>query len=288
MLSSLTLDDANGNAVILHETTKRSVRSVLGLVGIGALRESRRDRPTAHGGIDETLWESGRLVVIEGAVMSSEGIEDAFAEFRAVTKPMIETLDTGPALLKWTEGEAGNQLQRYVKLAAEVEPVLAEGAAYIEYQAQFFAEDPRSYTQTETTVEGAALSDAPGGLVFPLKFPFTFTSSDGGTAPCSNVGNRPTPPTFRVYGECSNPQIVLVETDERIVLQGEVGADDYLEVNAQTRQVRLNGTTPRNNFVDPSSTDWFELPRGSSTVRLIAETFDSDARVDVIYRSAFA
>lgn len=469
MLSSVTLDDKDGTPVTLHsETGKRVLANATGLAGIGAPRESRRDRPTAHGGIDDSKWESGRLIVLDGEVFSTAGIADAFTEFRQVTKPMLQTLDHGPALLRWTEGTSGLALQRKVKLASDVDPPLSDGAAALSYQCQLFAEDPRAYSQTLTTATGAALSAATGGLTFTggdplanivrnpsfevnaaggwsvdgtatltrtfglalngsyhgkaefpasttsgirlsvtrevragetyilalyarrsagsgslnvqfvtagetqtqsftpldgayernsftwtptvdasaldvvirpstatastvlfesvslmkgstlrtyfdgdtagyswlgaahesasventvkggLIFPFKFTPSGGGSAICTNAGNRPTPPVFRIHGMATNPQITLEGTSERIVLNGTVQAGDFLDVDVAKRNVVLNGQAARNNFVDSAKTTWPDLPVGTSTVRLIAETFNETARCDVSFRGAYA
>src|SRR4051794_7272304 len=107
MLSAVTLDDASGNPVTLHETTKRGLRSASGLVGVGSPRDSKRVRPTAHGGLSETRWEDGKTIVLEGEVFSQVSVADAMAEFRLITAPILQTLDVGPALLKWQEGIAG-------------------------------------------------------------------------------------------------------------------------------------------------------------------------------------
>ena len=182
MLSALSLNDRNGAAVTLHaETGKRAISTASGLFGIESPRESRRPRPTGHGAIDETRWGDGRLIVVEGEVMSNVSVEDADTELHAVFKPMVETLDYGAALLKWRVGNTGLQLQRLVKLASDVDPPVQLGAIFA-YQAQFFAEDPRAYSQTLQTVASTPLSTASGGLVFPMTFPLKFTPSGGGTA----------------------------------------------------------------------------------------------------------
>jgi hypothetical protein len=107
VLSSVTLDDGTGTPVALHTDTPTSQAVLVtaqGLVGIGPLRSSKRVRPSAHGGIDETRFEEGRGPALVGEVMSQVNIEDCLAVFRDLTRPMLETLDNGPALLKWTEG----------------------------------------------------------------------------------------------------------------------------------------------------------------------------------------
>lgn len=289
MLSALTLDDQAGTPVVLHETTKRVATNVSGLIGVAPLRDSRRVRPQAHGGIDETRYEDGRIIAIEGEVMSTVSIEDAYTEFRTITAPMMATLDGNATALKWTEGAAGLQLQRIVRLAGEIDPPLEGGAAMLRYQAQFYAEDPRAYTQTLTTVTGAALSQAGGGLVFPMRFPFTFAVSGGGTVSFTNAGNRPTPPVFRIYGRAVNPQIVFPAAGVRIVLNGTVEAGTYLELDVAKRTIKIGGTSSRLNFMDAANSTWFELPaNANSTLQLVAADSDGGARLDVLARSAYS
>lgn len=285
---SITLDDSEGNPVTLHETTKRCLALVTGLLGIGPLRDSRRVRPQAHGGIDETRWEDGRLINMEGEVFSPGDMADAYAEFRALAGVFLQTLDVAPALLKWTEAGSGLSLQRLVKLAGEVDPPIEEGAALLKYQAQFFAEDPRAYSQTLTTESSDALSEAAGGIIAPFTAPLLASQSSGGTVTLNNDGNRPTPPTFRVYGRCVDPAIVHVGSGTRIVLAGTVPAGSYLELDTQNRTVKMDGTTSQLGFLDSANSTWREASAGSTQWRLIASDFDEDCRLDVLARSAYA
>jgi hypothetical protein len=39
------------------------------------------------------------------------------------------------------------------------------------------------------------------------------------------------------------------------------------------------------NFLDAANTTWFELPKGTSTVQMLAGSFDTSARVSVLYRA---
>lgn len=291
MLSSVTLDDSSGNAVTLHQDTptgKRWLTSALGLRGITALRQTHRVRPQAHGAINETRFEDGRSIVLVGEIMSTVSIEDAFAEFAAVAKPMMQTLDVGPALLKWTEGATGNQLQRLVKLDGDLDPPFQEGQAVLSYQAQFFAEDPRAYSQTQQSVTSSPLAAQGGGHTFPTTYPRTYASSGGGTVSFTNTGNRPTPPVFQIQGMCVNPQIVLLGSGLRLVFNGTINTGEYLEVDAAKRTVKLGGQTNRLNFYDSANSTWFDLPAGTSNLQLIAASFDSNAQLTVIGRSAWS
>lgn len=287
MYSAITLNNAAGTPVAFHQDDgKRRIFRAVGLSGIQTPRQLVRPRPTAHGAINGTRWTDGRLIILDGRIQGALNTADAFAEFRTLTTPMLETLDVGAALLKWTE-RGGLSLQATVKLFGAVEPPAEVGPNVLVYQAQFLAEDPRAYSQTLSTSTGGTLSTSPGGLKFPETMPVTFASSSGGTVATNNTGNRPTPPVFRIYGRATNAQILLVGTTKRIALTGTINAGDYLEIDVQHRTITINGTSPALHYLDAATTTWFELPVGTSTMQLLASDFDTVARCDVLYRSAF-
>jgi hypothetical protein len=288
MITALSLNDYTGAAVNLMPNDKVLVTDVDGLFGIESPREVKRPRPTGSGAINDTRYGDGRLVSVAWDVAGTDQ-GDTATQFRTLTAPMVQTWDYGAALFKWTEATSGLTLQRLVKLDSDVTPHIAAGDdKRLVFQAQFFAEDPRAYSQTLTTVTGATLSAASGGLVFAAPFNWKFTPSGGGTAACTNAGNRKTPPVIRIYGYAVNPQVLNVTTGDRISVTGTIAAGDYLELDVYNRTAKLNGTTLRNNLIDSANTVWWELPAGASNVRLLAGTFDGVARADVLFRSAFA
>jgi len=461
VLSNLTLNDASGNPVTLHEQVgsgsqaAREVVTAQGLWGIPTPRSTVRKRPTGHGEINETRWSDGSKIAVTGQIASQVSIDAVWADFYTVTAPMVQTLDVGPALLKWTNGVSGAHLQKAVVLDGEVDPVAQEGAALIDYQASFHAPDPRAYSQTLDTVTSPGLATAAGGIVFTgpptlinpgfetgdttgwlspgkaptifaaqtgwansgtysarltgtngsglanwvqavsspisvmpgrrysawahlnvlsvssqvnvgifwydangtfiegvsgnttttgirtvggsdkqapalaatarvavnigtdggsadlyiddaaivsedaggMTFPIVFNQSSGGVATCTNVGNRPTPCIFRIYGYCQAPQLILLGSGNRISLaNGTIAAGDFCDVivggpdapNLVTKSVLYNGTDNRLNFLDSPNTTWFELPKGSSSVQLIASAFDGNAKLSVMSRAAYA
>lgn len=294
MLSSVTLDDSTGSAVTFHADTttgKRWLTSALGLRGIANIRQSKRVRPQAHGGINESKYEDGRTITLVGEIMSTVSIEDALSEFATVAAPMMATLDVGPALMKWTEGASGNQLQRLVKLDGDFEPIFQEGIAALTYQAQFFAEDPRAYSQTLSQVSSSFLVAAVGGLIWPVPFNWAFNPGAAGLVTVTQAGNRPTPPIFRIHGAVTNPAIVRASNQRRISLIGSVATGDYVDVDIAKRTMKLNGSTNLVGFLDSANTDWrMEIPAAptSETYNLTAQANDSNAYLDIFYRSAYA
>lgn len=290
MVTSVTLNNSSGSPVILHETPvgNRRLTRATGLATISTPRAVVRPRPTAHGAIDETHWTGERLIVLEGFVLGADQAA-AISELRTVQAAILQTLDSGAALLKWTEaGSAGLSLQSTVKLASDVDVEFVPGPDLLRYQVQLRAEDPRAYSQLLTTGTGSALAPTGGGMTFNRTFNITFTTGGvAGNVAVNNTGNRTTPPTFRMYGAWTNAQIMLAGTTKRIVLNGTVSAGDYLEVDVFNRTVKLNGSSNALYYLDAANTTWFDLPIGTSTIQTLAFAFDTTARCDVLYRSAY-
>lgn len=288
LLQALTIEDAAGVQVPFMAPPTRKIRGAEGFLGVSAVRQSSRDRPNAHGAINESRWTGPGLYVIDGLIVGTDPA-DCASEFRDLSGVLLQTLDDGPAVMRWTEaGTGGLQLQATVSLFGSLQPPVQLGAALVAYQAQMFAEDPRAYSQTLQTVDSTALSASGGGMVFPEVLPITFGQSGGGTSTVVNGGNRPTPPVFRIYGNAVNPSIVNLTTGRRIVLNGTVNAGDFLELDVLERTITLNGTTNRANFLDAANTEWFELGRGTTNLQLIAGAFDGSALLRTYFRDAYA
>lgn len=156
---------------MLHDTSsasaKRACTNAVGLVGgvVSAPRTNKSTRPNAHGAINNTKYTDGTGVTLTLEVTGTS-IEDAFAQFEAISAVCVQTLDYGPALLKWTEGTTGRQLQRLVKLDGPIDPPIQNDAAMLTFQVQFFAEDPRAYSQAATTVTSSAVTSLVGNATF--------------------------------------------------------------------------------------------------------------------------
>lgn len=277
MISSLTINDQSGTAVTLHETSQRAVVSANGLLGISAPRRSTRDRPTGHGSVDESRYTGEKLIEVVGDVWGATQ-ELAYAEFRLVSDPMLATLDGAASLLKWTEGAAGLQLQRLVKLAGPVEPALTEAATVLRYQAIFAAQDPRAYSQTLQTFTGAVVGS--GGVCSP-----------------NNAGYRPTPALLRIFGPSSghitNAAVSINGVSFMFVTNGDIAAGTYLEVDTYARTATLvtiagGARQLRQDLVNSSTTTWQDLPKGTSTLTLTGTSTTTASRADVLLRAAYS
>lgn len=294
MLSALSIANAAGVDVPLLSANRR-VRAAPGLAGLPAARASVRPRPDRHGAINETSYLGEDVIAIE-MILRRASEAELWSEYDDLLEVLWEAIGND-RLLKWTREGSGLALQQTVRYHDAFDaPLRVEDAGVImPVLVTFLAEDPRAYAQALTTATGAALSAAAGGLVFPAKFNgasaggWKFTPSGGGIASFDNTGKVPTPVLVRVFGQCSTPQILLVDTGERIAFTGSIPDGGHLDVDLADRSLLLNGTISRRNLLDSEATDWPEgAPKGVSTWRLLAATFGVSARIDVIGRAARA
>jgi hypothetical protein len=285
VLSALAL-----NGVVLHETSTRQVSEITGLIGAPPVRRNVRVRPMAHGSIDSSRYFDEAVVSLVGSTNGLNGdIDQAISEFRLISTAFQATLET-PGLLTWTEGAAGLALQRTVKLAAETNAKLSEAAAELTYGYVVTCADPTAYSQTLQTIVGSPMSTLAGGATFPLRFPVTFAPGGSGTAVFTNVGNAETLPLLRLYGLAVNPAATLVG-GRQIQLNGTIAAGEYIEIDLLRKTLtRVNGSvrTSARGMLDSANSQWFGLPANvTTTVQLLAASFDGGAHIEIVGRSAY-
>lgn len=231
----------------------------------------------------DTLWLDSVMVVQSPVIVSTYFDGDSeYAYWTGTPHASTSTLDAS--------------LQRLVKLDSDVTPhVVAGDDKRLVFQAQFFAEDPRAYHARQQSVTSSTLSAATGGLVFNAKFPWKFTPSSGGAVTVTNRGNRKTPPIFRIYGLAVNPQVLIVgSTTSVITINGTIASGTYLEVDVLSRTATVKDAASntslgvQNNLIDSVNTFWFELSRGVSNLQMTSGSFDSNAKLTVLWRDAYA
>lgn len=284
-----TRADGTPRTTLLHDAVTpgamRQVANADGLYGWPSPRSATRQRTERHGSYDRSRWLGEKIVSLDGEMWDAS-IGAAFASFDTVLAAFYETLKT-PGLLRWRRAGGGLALQAAVKLAGDIAPPLAEGAALLKWQAQLRQADPRAYSQAATTIVGGDLSAAGGGGVFPIRFPIAFGPSGGGVAIVTNGGIADTPPIIRLYGPLTSPRALLVTTGEQVVLTGDIAAGDYLELDHQTATVRLNGNTLRMGLLDAANSTFFEVPPGVHTIRVLASNYGVGAHGEITTRDAY-
>lgn len=281
--------DGSTRTTILHDAVTpgamRQVANADGLYGWPSPRSATRPRTERHGSYDRSRWLPEKIVSLDGEVWDAS-IGAAFASFDTILTALYETLKA-PGTLRWRRAGAGLALQAAVKLAGDITPPLAEGAALLKWQAQLRQADPRAYAQTLQTIVGADLAAAGGGLLFPFRFPIAFTPSGGGSAVVTNGGIADTPPIIRLYGPLTSPRVLLVTTGEQVLLTGDIAAGDFVELDHQAATVRLNGNTLRMGLLDSANSTFFDVPPGAHTIRVLASVYAPGGHGEILLRDAY-
>lgn len=120
------------------------------------------------------------------------------------------------------------------------------------------------------------------GLGFDFGFGGTAVGADG--AFVNNLGNRPTPPTFTIFGPVNTPIIIDDTFGHTLQFNIILSASETLVVNALNRTVLLNGTTNRRNVLVDG--DWFFLNTGQTFLRYHAIS-GATSFMEVRFRSAW-
>lgn len=120
------------------------------------------------------------------------------------------------------------------------------------------------------------------GFGFSFGFGGTVVGSDG--AFVTNSGNRPTPPTFTIYGPVDTPIIIDDTYGHTLQFNIILGAGETLVVDSLNRTVKLNGTTNRRNVLIDG--DWFFLQPGQTFLRFHALS-GATSYMEVRFRSAW-
>lgn len=285
MLRYLDIDNGRGTVTRLHDTPTRALASVQGLVGLAAPRGSSRVRPSGHGRTHRQAFLTDRSITLDGEVWGSS-VEASYDELDVVTAALYDALGQD-CTLRWQRGTSGQELEQAVRLHGDVKVDLAGATRLLRYQAQLVAPDPRAYSQAVYTADSAPMGDTGGGFTYPSTYPASFTPGSSGQLAVDNAGSVPTPPVFTIHGEVVDPTIKLLPDGPSLVLNGTVARGSTLALDAEARTVTLNGAANRLSMLDFAASRWFDLPRGPSSVRLLAASADADAYLSVSYRHAY-
>lgn len=281
LLTSLSIEDANGADVPLILDPIRRVMGASGLVGVTA-REVLVQRAGRTGSTNLTRYRDAGQIVIKGALTGGT-TDDTWSQYDQVAGALSDSIDED-RILKWT---AGNEraLQQTVRLVS-IESLLEVGADIIPYQATLRAADPNIYGQELKTASATPLgSGSGGGLKFPIKFPFKFAQSRATIAAYTNAGTVPTPPVLELTGKLIDP-VIRLSPEVALVFSGTLAEGDVLTIDVDKRTVLLNGTENRRYMLVTKQSTWFGLPRGSGELTLEASVYSVGAYLSVSWRDA--
>jgi hypothetical protein len=111
------------------------------------------------------------------------------------------------------------------------------------------------------------------------------SNSNGEEQTFTNDGNEQTSPIFRIHGSADAVEITLLNTSEAFIIDYELDATDYIDVDIKNRTVLLNGTT----FILSSfSGSFFDFVPGENTISFVPTNPDGDTSLRTIFRDAYS
>lgn len=129
------------------------------------------------------------------------------------------------------------------------------------------------------------------GLAVPVVMPATFTNTAGASVrTVTNAGTTPLYWVARMYGPCTGPQLLNVDTGETLLFKPSLalGAGEYIEVDVRARSVFFLGdrSDSRLGQVDYTATTWWRFPADTTTtVRYFADSAALGAQCEIYTRT---
>jgi hypothetical protein len=270
--------------VLLGEGSPFAIVSISGLLDLPEVRTSDVARLHTHGLAPGVDLLGARVVTVtlevDGGGMASAALSAAVDDLAAATSAMEEA----PLYLQ-VPGVAGGGKRFLVARArrrsipVDLDFLYGLPVASVE----FHASDPRLFA-VETSTGLTGLPVAGPGVSWPLSWPLSWGDTTGGAIEAVNEGTFAVRPVLRIDGPVDDPEVLSLTTGASLGL-GSVGAGNYLLVDCATGSILLNGTNPR--YSATASPTTLELAPGSNTILFRAANYSADARLSMVWRSAW-
>jgi hypothetical protein len=233
----------------------------------------------ALGGID-ALEARTITITLELAAGSQADWYTVSGELRAATAHRSDEL---PLTFQLYDGAP--ELRVYCRPRRRNVPVdIRQAYANATVALQFFAPDPRIYSEAENTGQASAPS-LPEGFTFPRAYDYDF--GDGGSAEvinAFNAGDAPAPWTAVVYGPCEDPTIIGPGGSLRWEGTLTAGESVHFDAHPSRETVLVGGSSSQFGLLSDDS-DWWLLEPGSNNV--VLSSGDGQGTIDFRWRDTW-
>lgn len=144
---------------------------------------------------------------------------------------------------------------------------------------------------TDTYFESEEMADWVGGLTFPLSIPTSFAER-GKRRTLINDGDVSTAVEIIFYGQCENPTIENLTTDEFIKVNKLVSKDEKLIINTYfgNKSVEIENSqgvrTNAFNYIDLNS-KFFQLSSGENLIQYSADSGEDETKVLLKWKNRY-
>lgn len=260
------------------------IMKLTGLHDSPEVRTSDQTRARAHGMFAGTDLLGGRSLMAEIEVVAPHPAETVWSDFSRALVPgqgnELPLVFQIPGVAGGAAIQIGARVRR-LSLPVDRPYFFGHGSAAVE----FWATDPRIYSQASTTYTVSQAVPSGTGLTFPITFPLSFGGAvSGGQFTATNAGEFEAPWTATISGPIENPTLENITTGQTISFVGTVDTGQTLVISSLDRSVLLNGSASRYSWLTVGSS-WWQLAPGANTVRLAGTS--GTGSVSFTYRSAW-
>jgi len=280
-------DHPDGGKLLMGKLTPIRMVTVGGLLGSWDVRRQVTDRVGDHGGFagsKPTL--TSRTITLDMTFLFKTGAEAEKALDAAMAVfPPFGDVEADGVFSFWRRGKQPRMVFATAKRShfeGNYETSVGKISGVVELEAL----DPRVYALNEVQSQ-VGLPIAQGGRRYPRVYPLLFGATNAnGNLVITNDGNIPSPPILRIHGPVTNPYVLNSRVDRELRFMGTIAQGDYLEIDTDTKSIRLNGSESRRTMLDPVSR-WWTLVPGPNDIRFLARTNEVGARLEIFSRSAW-
>lgn len=269
------------DGTVVGAGTTLGLLEVKGLRGASPARSADVDRAGLDGMIPGMSLLTGRSVSIKWLVADPSGVENELQwlanNWQNTTDPSTIVMTARDYLLQTASGGSRPVSALQFQLPGRAVPLLVLGKpgkldppvnsqyqfGWLEVDSDWTVPDGKIYDAGVNTAT-ATLPSSLGGASFPWHFPVNFGPSTGGTIQVANGGKYPAKPVFKVVGPVTNPKIGNPATGQFVRVNLALQSGDVLLIDTDSRVVRLNGAN-RNLALDVNSS-FFTIPPGGTSL----------------------
>lgn len=271
VLGTLELSPENGVGNVVFDRSSPAARGVV------------TDRVNAHGSDDQTAFYGSSTVALTLSAFNPADVGGLLDQLRAFASPARR-----PVLYFTT---ADSQTERRVRLRGDQLGAPQSRPDLAAVQVQWKVPDGVVESAVESLVQVSAVAPGEPGRVYPRTYPITYPALAAGTT-VANEGTEPAAPLLRLWGPCTDPDLVLVTEagEQHFALVGvSLTAEQYAEVDVRETTALLNGRPAESlaGAVDWLNAVWWWLAPGDNSVRYEPASAGPGAHADVLWRHAW-
>lgn len=265
------VDNSGGELLVLTSTIASSDPIAVESwdLGFPDIRAVTQADPGADGEIDLTSRVGGRAITAAcNIVGDADSTGTWYRRFRALMHPRRRYY------LHLQRDGWSSERRILVRPDSLTDAIDSTSTAAIETQAAWRAPGGLWESVTATTVTINASGSVEGGMSFPVTFPLGFgtgTISGSATVAVDDEG-EPTPPTWDLYGPCTNPVVTNTSTGEQFGFATLVLASgEFVRVDHGARTVYLNADANASRYgdVDWTVSTWWLLTPDAAQVAFV-------------------